>query len=178
MIHNFFRKETRLLKTILFSILLIVSYYAKSQSNIDTLRQKRERVSWTNVGLIGIGMFQTAELAAHAGINTNFSVKKLFVQVGINGNFAGFGDYISDINISIGKREFGRFYHISGFIGPGLVIGDVDFDRFTTIGLSINIQLVFKPIKPAGIGIGIYGNLNNRQSVIGIRGIIHFSNGK
>ncbi len=137
--------------------------------------QKPEAISWTHVGLWGVGKFNKIGDSFHATLNTNFSVKKTYFQIGFN--VTGIFYSVADFNVSIGQRLSGRFYHIAAFIGPSLVFSKMGDGEFTTIGLSYNLQLVLKPLKQIGVGIGLYSNLNVNQNAFGIRGIIHFSNG-
>ncbi len=119
----------------------------------------------------------------------NFSVNNNFYKIGylINGISLWNGGLTSNnhraINISIGKRLQTEWFQVAFFAGPSYVFGkkqiSVDNDeKFNTIGLETDVQLLFKPANEVGIGIGLYGNLNFEKSFVGININITLGNGK
>lgn len=89
---------------------------------------------------------------------------------------------LKSINVCAGIRKFHRFYLISLFLGPGLILGEKTFDEynddFITLGLTTNSQFFVKPIAEIGIGLQLYGILNPEKNVYGILLTLHFNNTK
>ncbi|MBI2269830.1 MAG: hypothetical protein HYU69_05665 [Bacteroidetes bacterium] len=142
-------------------------------------------------GNIGFGIASNKHLTQgmndfNLGINYNRLIGKLCYQIGFNGNIFAQTLYLNCINLNVGYRLFDRFYLLSGFIGPGFMWGNkkitsnsgIEWPSYSSIGLSSNIQVIVKPLKDLGIGTEFFFNINHVQSNIGLRIVIHLSNGK
>lgn len=124
-------------------------------------------------------------------LNYNFSLVNNFYKVGyfIRGGFSqnpsvGEDGYLfNSIDISIGKRLQSEWFQASVFGGPSYVFGQKrvssnDTEKYHTVGLETDIQLLFRVANEIGIGIGFYGNLNFTKNYGGININLTLGNGK
>jgi hypothetical protein len=145
---------------------------------------------WLNFGIGG-----QHELSSSFALNYNFSIEKHFLQAGyhfsgaiinLNGGFLqpSGGNILHAYNISYGERLMSNYFLSAAFIGPSLVTGKVNNQAdnisksYTTIGLSIEAQWIFRAANELGLGIEFYGNLNRYQNISAISFIIYLSNNK
>lgn len=123
--------------------------------------------------------------------NYNFSLGNNFYKVGyfIKGGFSqnpsiGEDGYLyNSVNISIGKRFQSEWFQASVFGGPSFVFGKKrispnNTEKYNTVGLETDVQLLFRPANEVGIGIGLYGNLNFIKNYAGININLTLGNGK
>ena len=115
----------------------------------------------------------------------NFYKVGYFVRGGIfyNSSVGEDGYLFNSIDISIGKRLQSEWFQVSVFGGPSYVFGKKhvshgNTEKYRTIGLETDIQLLFKPANEVGIGIGLYGNLNFVKNYAGININLTIGNGK
>lgn len=126
-----------------------------------------------------------------ANFNYNFSLDNNFYKVGYltkgySFPFGGFGSgniLIRSIDISIGRRLQFEWFQASLFAGPSYVFGKKllitdSIEKFNTVGLETEIQLLFRPSNEVGIGIGLYGNINFIKNYVGININLTLGNGK
>jgi hypothetical protein len=123
--------------------------------------------------------------------NYSFSLGNNFYKVGyfIRGGFSqnpsiGNDGYLyNSFDISIGKRFQSEWFQVAFFAGPSYVFGKKQIspdndEKFYTIGLETDVQLLFRPANEVGVGIGLYGNINFERSFVGININITLGNGK
>jgi len=89
----------------------------------------------------------------------------------------------NSIDISIGKRFQSEWWQSNIFVGPSYVFGGKDIstsnrEKYSTIGLQTDIQLLFRLADEIGIGVGLWGNANFEKSRAGININITLGNGK
>ena len=126
-----------------------------------------------------------------ANFNYSFSIGNNFYKVGFLSKgdsfpFEGFGSdniLIRAIDISIGRRLQTEWFQASLFVGTSYVFGkklliNDSIEKFNTVGLETDIQLLFRPANEVGIGIGLYGNLNFIKNYAGININLTLGNGK
>ncbi|OIP62075.1 MAG: hypothetical protein AUK34_03900 [Ignavibacteria bacterium CG2_30_36_16] len=93
------------------------------------------------------------------------------------------GFLYNTINLSIGKRILSDWFMACLFLGPSYVFGEKrtpygPYEKFKTIGVGSDIQLLFRLANEIGIGVGLYGNLNFANNYVGINININLGNGK
>ena len=93
------------------------------------------------------------------------------------------GYLIQSIDLSIGKRLQSKWFQASLFGGPAFVFGKrrisvFNDEKFNTVGLETDIQLLFRLANEVGLGVGLYGNLNFIKNYAGININITLGNGK
>jgi hypothetical protein len=145
---------------------------------------------WLNFGVGG-----EHELSSSFALNYNFSIKNHFIQAGYH--FSGAimnieggllqpsgGNIFHSFNLSYGERLMSDYFLSSAFIGPSLVTGktkkeaDLKSKKYTTIGLAIETQWIFRAANELGFGIEFYGNLNHYQNIAAVSFLIYLSNNK
>ncbi len=162
-------------------ILLTLTFCSFSQ---DSLKVKRD---WSDFGFgtVSKGFFKSSAEAVNFTLNYNKQIGNAYYQAGINADLLTVDPYLSAIYVGIGKRLYNRFYLLSGFISPAIMWGNKEENGdefksapFTTVGLSVSVQCIFKPLKDLGLGFELYSNLNFVQSTSGVVLVINLSNGK
>jgi len=121
--------------------------------------------------------------------NYSFSLCDNFYKVGyfIRGGFSqnpsvGEDGYLfNSVDISIGRRLQSEWFQSSLFVGPSFVFGKKRIapgnnEKYNTVGLETDIQLLFRPANEIGLGIGLYGNLNFIKNYAGININLSFGN--
>ena len=166
-------------------------------TNVFSQKDSSDFKYWLN---IGTGINNSSKLAI--GGNFNFTTWNFYSQVGyqfISRKLgARFSDYLNDelelnsINMGVGKVIAKRYYFASFMVGPAFVWGtkkgdtyknisfaEIEFDkkRFMTVGIVYNAQLFFTFIKPCGIGLELFGVINNERSMAEIKVSISFNSG-
>jgi len=139
------------------------------------------------------GIWFQEYLQGSVTLSYQFSLDNYFYKVGylVNGAAGLDGGFIANaddflfrsVNISIGDRLEDRYYQIATFIGPAYVFGEErnnknELENFSTVGLQVDAQFVFKPVSEIGLGLGLYSNLNVKQSFYGMNVLINIGNGK
>ena len=89
----------------------------------------------------------------------------------------------NSVDISIGKRYQSEWWQANVFAGPSYVFGDNSIsngnrEKYNTIGLQTDIQLLLRLANEIGIGVGLWGNANFVKSHAGININITLGNGK
>lgn len=93
-----------------------------------------------------------------------------------NRSCEGFGDCTdySDISLFYGLSTRGEKIHVSVSVGSGLAsirdgkrLFEIDNDRVKRLGFALATQLFWQPIKPVGIGIYGFGNINSERHLFG-----------
>ena len=124
-------------------------------------------------------------------LSYSFSLENNFYKVGwlIQDEFHLFGggsiitaDFNS-IDISVGKRFQSEWWQTTFFAGPSYVFGEKKVsnsnkEKYNTVGLQTDIQLLFRLADEIGIGVGLWGNANFEKSRVGININITMGNGK
>jgi hypothetical protein len=139
------------------------------------------------------GFWLQKYLKGSVTLSYQFSLENYFYKVGylvngaakLDGGFTTNADgfLFRSVNISIGDRLEDRYYQIATFIGPAFVFGEErnnknELENFSTVGLQVDAQFVFKPVSEIGLGLGLYSNLNFKQSFYGMNVLINIGNGK
>ncbi len=165
-------------KTILVLLIFFLANSLYAQKEDSTYKY------WVTVGGL---------INKNVSLNFNyiFSSHNNFYKVGyfIRGGFSqnpSIGDdgYLyNSFDISIGKRLQTEWFQVAFFAGPSYVFGKKQIsedndEKFNTIGLETDVQLLFRLANEVGIGIGLYGNLNFEKSFVGININITIGNGK
>jgi hypothetical protein len=149
-----------------------------SSNMVHAQELKKQPASWTTIHG-GMGLTNIENRVMLVGVNTNFSFKNKFVQVGLNGNLVVFGNSLTDVNISIGGRKKYRFAQLAWFAGPSWVMfSENRQSNRHSVGLNSSVQFIFRPLSIMGFGFDIYTNLNFLYPVVGLRALLYFSNGK
>lgn len=138
---------------------------------------------------ITVGCWVDRDIATN--ISYSFSLGDNFYKVGYLSKgdsfpFRGFGSdniLIRSVDISFGKRLQSDWFQLALFIGPSYVFGKKllqtdKIEKFNSIGLEADIQLLFRLANEVGIGAGLYGNLNSVKNYIGINVNLTIGNGK
>jgi len=136
-----------------------------------------------------IGFFFDADVTLN--LSYNFALGENFYKVSyqkkgdaiLGGGFNHSDFLFREIDISIGKRLQFEWFQASLFTGPSYVYGKRRFrnsriEKFDTVGLETDIQLLFRPANEIGLGIGLYGSLNFIKNYAGININLTFGNGK
>ncbi|MEO8088629.1 MAG: hypothetical protein ABI763_17555 [Bacteroidota bacterium] len=178
-------------KPILLFLLILISCKVEGQTSTTPSLScsdsvKAFRREWANLGF-GISSDKVFNSIAgvNLGVDYHWLPKRITYQAGFTGTgklFSGATLYV--LNVGIGKTLITRPFLISLIAGPGLMWGknfeveNIDGKRFVKAGLTINAEIILKPIKNLGIGCELYSNLNAVQNASGIRIIIHLNNEK
>ncbi len=116
----------------------------------------------------------------------SFSLGDNFYKVGIivkDDSFFSPKYRFRSVDISIGKRFITEWWQANVFIGPSYVFGDNSIsngnrEKYETVGLQSDIQLLFRLADEIGIGVGLWGNANFLKSNVGLNINITIGNGK
>jgi hypothetical protein len=137
------------------------------------------------------GMFDGENLSGN--ISYSFSLGNNFYKIGylvkdeFNPSPWGGGSFetadFNSISISIGKRFQSEWWQTTFFVGPAYVFGENDFpngnnEKYDTIGLQTEMQILFRYADELGLGIGLWGNMNLNKSHVGININLTLGNGK
>ena len=133
---------------------------------------------------LGVGVINT-----NINLNYSFSIADNFYKVaylkrgGLLTRTGKDGYLYNAVDISIGKRLKSEWFQTSLFVGPSYIFGEKNvtpgkYERFNTVGLETDLQLLFRLANEIGIGIGLYGNFNFKNNYSGINVILTFGNGK
>ncbi len=133
---------------------------------------------------LGVGAINTT-----LNFNYSFSIADNFYKVnylkrgGLFTRTGRDGYLYNSFDISIGKRLQSKWFQGSLFTGPSYILGEKKItpgnnEKFNTIGLETDLQLLFRLANEVGIGIGLYGNLNFEKNYSGININLTLGNGK
>ena len=87
------------------------------------------------------------------------------------------------IDFGIGGRIQSGWFRMSEFVGPSFLFGrkqlpgNVD-GPFTSVGISLDAEFMFRPADEIGMGVALFGNGNFEKSFMGYNIRISFGNGK
>jgi hypothetical protein len=119
------------------------------------------------------------------GVDLNFHVKHNYFQLGAILTGVRFGTYNNyQFHLGYGKRTENKDFHFAGFVGASYSTGyfSTRIDSITVYtrvfqkpGLYAQFEAVKKITYDVGIGVSVFGDFNQEQSIIGIRGILFFS---
>ncbi len=165
-----------------YFLLLSILY---SISLLQAQEKETDYKYWMTLG----GMFVGENVSGNIGYC--FSLGTNFYKVGylIQDKFRSFGggsvetaDFNS-IDISIGKSFQTEWWQVAFFVGSSYVFGaksiSNDFrENYDTIGLQTDIQLLFRYANELGIGLGLWGNINIKNSSAGVNINLTIGNGK
>ena len=120
------------------------------------------------------------------GLSYNFG-RNDFYQLAINCN----SDFTLDettprfsfVSIAKGYCLSDRFTHVALFVGPAYLWGSRKYihnsdNRFKSVGVVSNIQIVFKPLSVLGVGSDIFYLLNYNKNSLGIRMVLFIGHNK
>lgn len=123
--------------------------------------------------------------------NYSFSLGGNFYKVGYftrggfsqNPSVGNDGYLFNTIDISVGKRLQSEWFQTSVFAGLSYVFGKKEisqgnYEKYYTLGLESDIQLLFRIADEIGLGVGLYGNLNFIKNYAGININLILGNGK
>lgn len=161
----------------LFSMTLF-SEYSFGQIEDSTLMS----FGWVECGM-GLSNIYSNGKKPGISVGASYShyLPKFCYQIGFDGGGSILsGPTLSNIHFDFGKRLFNRYYLVGGFIGPAYMFGSTSEESnnfiFHTIGINTNIQLIFKPFFWFGLGTELFANICNKESTVGFRLVVHFTN--
>ncbi len=153
-----------------------------------SLLQAQEKDSsykyWMTFGLGSIGDNISGNLSYSFSVGENFYKVGWLIQDEFNPIGSSFETVdFNSIDFSIGKRFESEWWQAVLFAGPSFLFGEKKVangnrERYNTIGLQTDIQLLFKLADEIGIGVGLWGNANFEKSSAGININITLGNGK
>lgn len=116
------------------------------------------------------------------GVDLNIHIKQYYFQLGtmISGEkFGYYNDY--QFHLCYGKRFENKDFQYSAFAGIAYSsgygkVGDTVYTRkFTQPGLYIDGEVIKKIAYDVGIGLNLYADWNQEQTIIGLRVVVYFS---
>lgn len=121
-------------------------------------------------------------LGFYGGADFNFHIKRDYFQAGVimTGEQFGATDNIQ-LHFGYGKRFEDKDVHVAAFIGPSFSsgfakVGDSVYARsFNEPGVYIQGEVVKKITYDVGIGLALFLDYNQEQSIFGGRFILYFS---
>jgi len=115
------------------------------------------------------------------GLDFNFHVKQHYFQLGtvITGEKFGFYNNFQ-LHAGYGKRHEDASYHFAGFVGISYSMGYSKVDSiysnpYSKPGIYIQGEVIKKITYDVGIGVTLFADFNQEQSIIGARAILYFS---
>jgi hypothetical protein len=117
------------------------------------------------------------------GVDYHFHIKHHYFQLGTVITGEKFGSYDNyNFHLGYGKRLEDKDFHAAAFLGVSYSTGYAKVDSsgryerpFKEPGVYIEGQVIKKITYDVGIGISVFGNYCQEQSIIGGRVIIYFS---
>ncbi len=142
--------------------------------------------NWITGGLGGQqNLTYKRELGFAGGLDFNFHVKHNYFQAGVLLSGVRFGSYTNyQFHSGYGKRFEDKDYHFAAFIGvsysTGTTITQIDSAKYSRKtysepGLYIQGEVIKKITYDVGIGVCMFADWNQEQSMIGLRFILYFS---
>lgn len=120
------------------------------------------------------------------GVDFNYHIKQIYFQSGLflAGNYFGNYNHVQ-LHSAIGKRFEMQKFNMAGYLGPSYsfinrlfvdtALNQVYAKVLTPLGLHAAVQFTYKFKYDVGIGISLFGDINNKQSVYGLRLELYFS---
>lgn len=117
------------------------------------------------------------------GVDFNFHIKQHYFQLGTVITGEKFGSYDNyNFHLGYGKRFEDKSINAAAFLGISYSTGYAKVDssgryerEFKEPGIYLEGQIVKKIAYDVGVGISIFGDYNQEQSIVGGRFIIYFS---
>ncbi|MGQ0828191.1 MAG: hypothetical protein ACT4ON_07340 [Bacteroidota bacterium] len=115
------------------------------------------------------------------GLDFNFHIKQHYFQAGTNITGVKFGFYNNyQLHLGYGKRFEDRAIHAAGFVGLSYSSGRKKIDSvyiqpFSEPGIYLQGEVVVKITYDVGIGVSLFADMNQEQSMMGLRFILYFS---
>lgn len=150
----------------------------------------RQNASYLTVAYgAGYG-FESKLIEQNMNISYQHFLKKVGLQIGYHSSSdtkIWWRSYqkLNDLYLGIGKRWESSRYNFSVFGGPSLAYGSyIDWNDkyqkdwaygFTTGGLHAEAQATYKITYDIGVGLSVYGSINNQYSVAGAQVHLFFS---
>lgn len=117
------------------------------------------------------------------GVDFNFHLKQYYFNLGTDISGEQYGFYNNyQFHLGYGKRYEDKDFHAAGFVGLSYStgygkVGDTIYTRkFNQPGVYMNIEIVKKITYDVGIGAQLFADWNAEQAIIGLKGILYFSN--
>ncbi len=139
---------------------------------------------------IGAGVQQNVtyerKLGFTGGADLNFHIKRNYYQAGLEITGEDIRAYTNyELHLGYGWRYEDKDVHFSAFVGPSYSTGygKVQINdtlsaytrKYSEFGLYSQVEIVKKIAYDVGIGAALFGDWNQEQTIIGLRGIIYFS---
>jgi hypothetical protein len=140
--------------------------------------------NWLTAGAGGQqNLSYNRKVGFQAGLDYNFHVKHRYYQLGfmITGERYGFYNNYQ-FHLGYGKRYEDNVFHAAAFggisysSGYGKEYDSVYTRKYNQLGLYVQAELVKKITYDVGLGIAAFADWNMEQTIIGVRGILYFSN--
>lgn len=116
------------------------------------------------------------------GVDYNFHIKQYYFELGTNITGEKYGYYNNyQFHLGYGYRYEDKDFHAAGFAGVSYSTGygkeDSIYSRkYDQPGLFLNLEIVKKITYDVGIGAQFFADWNQEQTIIGLKGILYFSN--
>ncbi|MBS1636386.1 MAG: hypothetical protein JST26_10745 [Bacteroidetes bacterium] len=162
----------------------IVPYDPKEEIVYDG---KRYRVhnNWLSAGM-GWAVNTHRELDQKTvAVDYNFHIRRQYFQAGAfmsGNNFTPGNNY--NFHVGFGLRKETARYNLAAFVGPSASYFyrplpdtlNYDISRlYNRVGAYASVQAVYKIKYDVGIGLEVFGDYNQTQSIFGTRIILYFS---
>lgn len=138
--------------------------------------------NWLNVGAGGQqNLSYKYPLGFIGGLDYNFHIKHHYFQLGLNITGEKFGFYNNyQFHGGYGKRFEDRDIHFAGFAGLSYSSGYGKVDsvytrKYGQPGVYLQVEIVKKVTYDVGIGAQFFADVNQEQSIIGLKAILYFS---
>lgn len=165
--------------SIVVILLLMLVTVKKSLAQQNSLTSSKCSHSWITLSLgndFPLGKTQK-KLDLSGSLTINFGQEWIWqIALQESAELALWGGEVTVIDaLGVGRgysqiKRWGR-YAITGV--PSIVWGkDFNYKSFTTVGLTLNGQMIFTPLQGFGFGIELFSNFNPKISTVGIRGLI------
>jgi hypothetical protein len=124
------------------------------------------------------------ELGFVAGLDVQLHIKQHYIQTGLLIMGPHYGSYNNyQVHLGYGKRFEDQDIHFSFFAGlsynSGYTTVMVDtvetYRTFQQPGLYFQSEIIKKIKYDIGVGFSLFGDFNQEQSIMGLRGILYFS---
>ncbi|MFP4546979.1 MAG: hypothetical protein ACLFQM_02530 [Fidelibacterota bacterium] len=159
--------------TVAITLLFFIPLSVQAQQ-VDSVSTEHDS-GWFSAG---IG-FVDIPLDLGVGVTAYFG-RKYTWQVGFQRStdftISGTATHVNSINVGQGMTIANRWGRLAVAVGPAIVWGLDRFDHerdewdsYTSIGLTLNGQVMFTPIRELGAGLELYCNVNPVLSVAGVR---------
>jgi hypothetical protein len=164
------KQKSRISSYLIFSLLLLFTLSMFSQDLYSEPQSIRGK--WFNVGL-GMGFIHGYSRAA-SSISGTLRKGNTTYSIHLAGLFRPLSgaeyDTAWDFGVLYGKALTppNNLFLISGGIGLSLGRVTVDYDYVSTIGIPIEVQLLFKPFSSFGAGLYGFANINPQESYYGL----------